>query len=131
MRCGCMSDAHDLHVLHDLIAAVRATPGAPDEAAVELEAQLSASAGSDIATTRPSMIETAREVLGGLVSGLRPEPIGQDGEGDVQTFSALLARMEAAIGDDRISGPARDAVLRAFDPVKAARDAALQRDAAG
>ena len=120
-----MSDSHDLHVLRDLIAAVHATPGAPEAAAAELDAHARAYGEGEAGGL--SMIEAAREAIGGLVGKSRPQPVGIDAGGEVQKLAALLARMESALSDDRLSGPARDAVLRAFDPVKDARDAALQR----
>ena len=44
----------------------------------------------------------------------------------------LLSEFQAALDDPAVSGPVRDAVLRAFDPVKAGHDRALQRlDALG
>ncbi len=39
----------------------------------------------------------------------------------------LLAEFQAVLDDPAISGPVRDAVLRAFDSVKAGHDRALQR----
>ena len=38
----------------------------------------------------------------------------------------LLARFDAALADRDVSGPVRDAILRAYDPVKAGRDEVLQ-----
>ncbi|CAN5341979.1 hypothetical protein BH09PSE2_BH09PSE2_03660 [soil metagenome] len=117
-----MSDPHDLHVLNDLAAAVRATPGAPAEAAGELEAFTGH--GGEPQPDGRSILDTAREALGGLLGGGHP---AENTGGEAERLAALLTRFDAALHDGRLSGPARDAVLRAFDPVKDARDAALQR----
>ena len=116
-----MSDAHDQHVLTDLADAVRATPDAPVEAAETLEAYAGRETSGEAGGR--SILETAREALGGLIGG----GVSADTGTESARLAALLARFDAALHDDRLSGPARDVVLRAFDPVKAARDAALQR----
>jgi hypothetical protein len=98
-----MSDGHDLHVLRDLCALVRRTSGAPAQAIHEL------CAFTGDAAAAPAQAEPQARDLDGL--------------------NGLLARFDAVLHDDRLSGPARDAVLRAFDPAKAARDRALQLSA--
>ena len=119
-----MSDAHDRHVLTSLIEAVRATPGAPPASAAELEAQLNAAPGTQGGGA--SLLDAARDAVEGLFTA-GPGPAAASGGEGAGPLEALLARMDAALRDGRLSGPARDAVLRAFDPVKEARDAALQR----
>ncbi len=117
-----MSDSHDHHVLTDLATAVRSTAGAPPNAADELEAYVGHAAAT--APEARFIVEAAKEVLGGLM-GAGPAA-GEPGP-QVSQLQALLARFDGVLRDDRLSGPARDAVLRAFDPVKDARDLALQR----
>jgi len=121
-----MSDAHDTHVLSALIAAVRETPGAPDEAADILTRHLHATEASEAQPGGGSLLETARDMLGGLLGGGHAEG-ATEADAGTRALAALMGRMESAMADDRLSGPARDAVIRAFDPIKAARDAALQR----
>jgi hypothetical protein len=126
-----MSNTHDQHVLDDLIAAILATEGAPQEALDVLEAQARLEGDAAPGAAGLSVVEAAREALEGLFGQKPPAPIGLDAGGAVQRLAALMARMEGALRDERLSGPARDAVLRAYDPVKQARDQALQEQAGG
>lgn len=123
-----MTDTHDLHVLDGLIAAIRSTPGAPSTAIEELDAQRRRIDAGEAAGDGASVVEAARGALGGLIGAGRATAVqDQTDDDDVERLGALMARMDAAMADDRLSGPTRDAVIRAFDPIKAARDAALQR----
>ena len=120
-----MPDPYDAHVLTDLAAAIRATDGAPEAAAAELDG-FAAPAGAGASEGGHSILDAARDMLSGLGGHPTSASGASSGGGLEQRLAALMARLEAARDDDRLSGPARDAVLRAYDPVKAAHDAALQ-----
>ena len=64
-----MSDTHDLNVLNALIAAIRETDGAPAAAAEELAARARELGDAPAEPHAPSVIEAAREALGGLIGG--------------------------------------------------------------
>lgn len=57
---------------------------------------------------------------------------GATAEAMERAEAELLSEFQAALDDPEVSGPVRDAILRAFDGVKAGHDRALQRlDALG
>jgi hypothetical protein len=133
--------AHDAHVLDGLAEAVersRAALEACAEAATVREAafartaavaELRASAPAE-APAHEGLIERAAHALERLTDGGSAGGVGAPGAGALDALAreedALQARFEAALGDDRLSGPARDAVLRAYDRVKPGHDAVRQ-----
>ena len=133
--------AHDAHVAQDLARAVEASLPGLDALAAEAPvlqdarvarreavAELGAVAAS--ADRAPeSLVDRAAHALGRLTGGAS-EPAEASGRASLEALSdgedALQARFEAALADDRLSGPVRDAVLRAYDRVKPGHDAVRQ-----
>lgn len=142
------SNDHDIHVLSGLIAELSAASHALSEAAAgdgrfsglferraadqaqaarDLEAEVARIGGSPRAPGHglAEMLGLAQHAFAGLKAKLAH---GDDAVLDeVERGEArLLARFDAALADREASGPVRDAVLRAYDPVKAGRDEVLQ-----
>ena len=142
------SNDHDIHVLGALIGELNAASHALSDAAgedgrfsglFERRAADQARAARDLegevarlggAPRVPShglaeMLGLAQHAFAGLKAKLR------HGEGaaldEVERGEAhLLAKFDAALADTGTSGPVRDAILRAYDPIKAGRDEVLQ-----
>ncbi len=133
--------AHDAHVAQDLARAVEASLSGldalvaaapvlrdPTVARREAVAELKAVAAS--AESEPeSLVDRAAHALERLTGGAS-EPAGASGSRSLEALSDgeddLQTRFEAALADDRLSGPVRDAVLRAYDRVKPGHDAVRQ-----
>lgn len=113
-------------------------------AAAELRALADgASAPAKGGSAGEGLLDKARDMLGALVgreaSSAGPGGVHGGGQGGgpgdgrgggLDALEAeearLQARFEAALADDRLSGPVRDGVLRAYDRVKPAHDAVRQ-----
>ena len=148
--------AHDARTVRDLADACEAAAArleaepaaaalAPERRAVAAELRgLAEDAAPAQAESAPAagegLLDKARDMLGALV-GREASTAGrgdQAGARDVGGAQAggldaleaeearLQARFEAALADDRLSGPVRDCVLRAYDRVKAGHDAVRQ-----
>lgn len=136
------SPAHDAHILDGLIAgverslgALQAGEGVPqavrDHAAARREAadmlrEAGASQASD--AEGEGLLARAQRALerfaGDTADG--PSPAAGSLEALERSEDALQARFDAALADRRLSGPVRDAVLRAYDRVKPGHDAVRQ-----
>ena len=142
------SNDHDIHVLSGLIGELHAAAHALTDAAQEdgrfsglfqrraadqakaasdLEAEVTRLGGSPRAPSHglAEMLGLATHAFAGLKHKLA--------HGDEAALDAaeageahLLARFDAALADRGASGPVRDAILRAYDPIKAGRDEVLQ-----
>ena len=137
------SPEHDADVLHGLIdrteASMRALQtgrGVPDalrDQAIARRAgvdELRAAAPAPHAGGGDGLLEKAQRALERFAADTSDGPVASGDAGDLagleQEEQALQARFEAALADDRLSGPARDAVLRAYDRLKPGRDAIRQ-----
>ena len=135
------SPEHDAHVLDGLIDRVEAGIRALADAPAALSS-LTGERQAAVAELRAARIERSRgepdgggllgaaeRVIGrflGDTSDPTPERTGAGLDGLEREEDALQARFEAALADDRLSGPVRDAVLRAYDRVKPGHDAVRQ-----
>lgn len=142
------STDHDIHVLSGLIGELNAAAHALADAGKEdgrfsglfqrraadqaqashdLEAEVTRIGGSPRAPSHglAEMLGLAQHAFAGLKAKLAH---GDDAALDeVERGEAhLLARFDAALADRDTSGPVRDAILRAYDPIKAGRDEVLQ-----
>ena len=142
------SSDHDIHVLSGLIGELHAAAEALGDAAKEdgrfsglferraadqaqaareLEAEVTRLGGSPRAPGHglAEMLGLAQHAFEGLRAKLAH---GDDAALDEveRGESHLLARFDAALADRDTSGPVRDAILRAYDPIKAGRDEVLQ-----
>lgn len=142
------STDHDIHVLSGLIGELDAAAHALADAATEdgrfsglferraadqtqaardLEAEVTRIGGSPRAPAHglAEMLGLAQHAFAGLKARLAH---GDDAALDeVERGEAhLLARFDTALADADTSGPVRDAILRAYDPIKAGRDEVLQ-----
>lgn len=136
------SPAHDARTARDLADSCEASaPRLEAESATAVLGPGRRAAAAELRTLADASAETdpvggpdgegllakARDMLGGLVGrepGAAPTGDGLDALEAEET--RLQARFEAALADDRLSGPVRDAVLRAYDRVKPAHDAVRQ-----
>ena len=142
------SSDHDIHVLSGLIGELHAAAHALTDAAGEdgrfsglfqrraadqtqaasdLEAEVNRLGGSPRAPGHglAEMLGLAQHAFAGLKAKLAH---GDDAALDEAEAGEahLLARFDAALADHGTSGPVRDAILRAYDPIKAGRDEVLQ-----
>lgn len=134
---------HDIHVLNNLVGALKdavrqyrssaATGRDPalgfnryadaHEATIkDLCAEVTALGGP--AAGEPDLLTKAGQAISSMFH--TPGGGGSAAEEAEAIEGALKARFEAAMADDRTSGPVRDAVVRAFDTVKTNHDEALQ-----
>lgn len=133
--------SHDVEVLNHLIARLRGTAEAYRRAGADGPGLADAFAGAAQAH------DTTSQVLAGEARALGASPSDRTDagrstaalakaatQGQAATAEAverieaeLLGDFQAAMDDPRVSGPVRDAILRAFDGVKAGHDRALQR----
>lgn len=144
------SNDHDIHVLNGLVAELKASAHALHDASGE-DGRFSGLFGR-----RAADQAQAAQALSSQVQALGGRPADEAGSGGLgslfglvtHAFSGLraklasgddavldevergedhlLQRFEAALADANTSGPVRDAILRAYDPIKAGRDEVLQ-----
>ncbi len=137
--------AHDVHVLDQLVHAVEASmealetgtalpAGLRDQALARrgaVDELRAAGAGRDDAAAGDGLLEKAQRAMERFASdtGDAPPP-GASGSGSLDALArsqdALQRRFDDALADDGLSGPSRDAVLRAYDRVKPGHDAIRQ-----
>ncbi|MBE7217234.1 MAG: hypothetical protein INR64_02045 [Caulobacteraceae bacterium] len=136
--------AHDAHVLDGLVAAVEASmraletgetlpPAVRDQALARrgaVDELRAAGARREAGPAGDGLLEKAQRALERFAADVGDAPaqpaIARD-LGELEAGEdALQRRFEGALADHDLSGPVRDAVLRAYDRVKPGHDAIRQ-----
>ena len=136
------SPAHDAHILDGLVSgverslgALQAGEGVPQAVRDHADARRAAAdmlrtAGASQASGAggEGLLAKAQRALERFAGDAADNPSHVAGslDGLEREEDALQARFDAALADDRLSGPARDVVLRAYDLVKPGHDAVRQ-----